>query len=57
VTIQVEFSGQLPAMVRAFSPQRVWGDETWGCHPRLGWCWAFGPRAPTPVMNPVGNWD
>jgi hypothetical protein len=36
--IQIEFSEYLPVMVRAFSPQRVWGggDETWGCHPRLG---------------------
>jgi hypothetical protein len=54
---RVEFSGWFTVMVRAFSPQRVWGDETWGCHPRLGSCWACGPGAPTVVMDPVGILD
>jgi hypothetical protein len=44
-------------MVQAFSPQGVWGDETWGWHPRLGWGWACGPRAPTPVMNAIEIWE
>jgi hypothetical protein len=43
-------------MVRAFSPQRVWGEETWGCHPRLEWCWACGPLTQPPLVNPMRIW-